>query len=137
MVAKRTPNAIDLHVGGRLRMRRVQLGMSQEKLGDALELTFQQVQKYEKGANRIGASRLVQIARVLEVEPEFFFDGAPASAPATGADGKAPRALPDLLKLLSTNDGIALAGAFMALEATQRGALLHLAKVMAGKEAHP
>jgi transcriptional regulator with XRE-family HTH domain len=75
---KKVPNPIDRHVGSRVRMRRVLLGMSQEKLGEALNLTFQQVQKYEKGTNRIGASRLQQIARTLDVPPAFFFEGAPA-----------------------------------------------------------
>jgi len=75
---KKIPNPIDRHVGSRVRMRRVMLGMSQEKLGDALGLTFQQVQKYEKGTNRIGASRLQQISRTLEVPPAFFFEVAPS-----------------------------------------------------------
>jgi DNA-binding XRE family transcriptional regulator len=75
---KKIPNPIDRHVGSRVRMRRVMLGMSQEKLGDALGLTFQQVQKYEKGTNRIGASRLQQISRTLDVPPAFFFEGAPS-----------------------------------------------------------
>src|SRR5271166_4294179 len=74
----KTPNPIDKHVGARVRMRRLILGMSQGKLGEALNVTFQQVQKYEKGANRIGASRLQQLARVLEVPPAFFFEGAPS-----------------------------------------------------------
>jgi transcriptional regulator with XRE-family HTH domain len=75
---KKLPNPIDRHVGSRVRMRRVMLGMSQEKLGEALGLTFQQVQKYEKGTNRIGASRLQQISRTLDVPPAFFFEGAPS-----------------------------------------------------------
>ena len=76
---KKAPNPIDKHVGSRVRMRRMMLGMSQEKLGDALDLTFQQVQKYEKGTNRIGASRLQQISHILQVPVAFFFEGAPAS----------------------------------------------------------
>lgn len=68
-------DAVDVYVGSRLRLRRTVLGMSQEKLGDAVGLTFQQIQKYEKGANRIGASRLFQFARALDVAPAFFFDG--------------------------------------------------------------
>src|ERR1700722_11098995 len=82
---KKVPNPIDRHVGSRVRMRRVILGMSQEKLGEALGLTFQQVQKYEKGANRIGASRLQQISRTLDVPPAFFFEGAPSFEAAAGA----------------------------------------------------
>ncbi len=68
------PNPIDVHVGARVRLRRTLLGMSQEKLGEALGLTFQQVQKYERGANRVGASRLFDLARVLDVPVSFFFD---------------------------------------------------------------
>ncbi len=68
------PNPIDVHVGTRVRLRRTLLGMSQEKLGDALGLTFQQVQKYERGANRIGASRLYDLSHVLDVPVSFFFD---------------------------------------------------------------
>lgn len=72
------PHPIDVHVGGRVRLRRTLLGMSQERLGDAIGLTFQQVQKYERGANRIGASRLYDLSRVLDVPVSFFFDDAPA-----------------------------------------------------------
>ncbi len=73
----KVPNPIDRHVGSRVRMRRMLLRMSQEKLGEALGVTFQQIQKYEKGANRIGASRLQQIAAALNVPPSFFFEGGP------------------------------------------------------------
>ena len=71
------PSPIDVHVGTRVRLRRTLLGMSQEKLGEALGLTFQQVQKYERGVNRIGASRLFDLARVLDVPIGFFFDDMP------------------------------------------------------------
>ncbi|HYZ34565.1 MAG TPA: helix-turn-helix transcriptional regulator [Crenalkalicoccus sp.] len=71
------PSPIDVHVGSRVRLRRTLLGMSQEKLGEALGLTFQQVQKYERGVNRIGASRLFDLARVLDVPIGFFFDDMP------------------------------------------------------------
>jgi len=74
---KKSPNQIDKHIGSRVRARRVMLGMSQEKLADAHGLTFQQVQKYEKGVNRIGASRLLHIAGILDVSIEFFFEGLP------------------------------------------------------------
>ncbi|MBL1241464.1 MAG: helix-turn-helix transcriptional regulator [OCS116 cluster bacterium] len=74
---KRQPNPIDIHVGGRLRMRRMLVGMSQEKLGESLGLTFQQVQKYEKGTNRIGASRLYKISQILSVPVSFFFENIP------------------------------------------------------------
>src|SRR6266511_2241696 len=75
---KKVPKPTDQYVGSRVRARRMTLGMSQEKLGDALGLTFQQVQKYEKGTNRIGASRLHHIAHILQVPITFLFDGAPA-----------------------------------------------------------
>lgn len=68
------PNPVDIHVGRRVRMRRTLLGMSQEKLGNAVSLTFQQIQKYERGANRIGSSRLFQLSRVLGVPVSYFFD---------------------------------------------------------------
>src|SRR5829696_2567204 len=78
-----TPNPIDVRVGARLRLRRNMLGLSQEKLGEAIGLTFQQVQKYERGANRIGASRLHELSRVLDVPVSFFFDDTdPVRAPA-------------------------------------------------------
>jgi transcriptional regulator with XRE-family HTH domain len=69
------PNPVDVHVGSRVRLRRTLLGMSQEKLGKAVSLTFQQIQKYERGANRIGSSRLYQLATILDVPVSFFFDG--------------------------------------------------------------
>lgn len=74
---KRQPNPVDIHVGSRLRMRRMLVGMSQEKLGESLGLTFQQVQKYEKGTNRIGASRLYKISQILSVPVNFFFENIP------------------------------------------------------------
>lgn len=72
------PNPVDIHVGSRVRLRRTLLGLSQEKLGDAVGLTFQQIQKYERGANRIGASRLFQLSRILDVQISFFFEDIPA-----------------------------------------------------------
>ncbi|HEX2552085.1 MAG TPA: helix-turn-helix transcriptional regulator [Microvirga sp.] len=78
-VSKKSASAVDQHVGSRVRLRRTSIGMSQEKLGEALGITFQQVQKYEKGSNRIGASRLHHIASVLGVDVEFFFQGIPKS----------------------------------------------------------
>ncbi len=76
-MAKKNPNPIDVHVGNRVRMRRMLVGMSQEKLGQKLGLTFQQIQKYEKGANRISASRLFQISEILGVPVQFFFEDLP------------------------------------------------------------
>ena len=74
-MSTKAPNPVDKYVGSRVRMRRIMLGMSQEKLGEALGLTFQQVQKYEKGVNRVGAARLQQIATALDVPVTFFYDG--------------------------------------------------------------
>src|ERR1700704_1308491 len=89
-MAKKAPNPIDKHVGSRVRMRRMMMSMSQEKLGDALSLTFQQVQKYEKGTNRIGASRLQQISNILQVPVSFFFEGAPNLEGQPGGMQEAP-----------------------------------------------
>jgi transcriptional regulator with XRE-family HTH domain len=89
-MAKKAPNPIDRHAGSRVQLRRMMLTMSQEKLGDALNLSFQQVQKYEKGTNRIGASRLQQIADVLQVPVSFFFEGAPRMPGHLGGMGEAP-----------------------------------------------
>lgn len=86
-----TPNPIDVRVGARLRLRRNMLGLSQEKLGEAIGLTFQQVQKYERGTNRIGASRLHELSRVLDVPISFFFDDTdPVRAPAMGGFAEPP-----------------------------------------------
>jgi transcriptional regulator with XRE-family HTH domain len=113
MIAKKAPNPIDKHVGSRVRMRRMMLGMSQEKLGDALGLTFQQVQKYEKGTNRIGASRLQQISQILQVPVAFFFEGAPnipsGPRPDSLQEAPSPAYVSDFL---ATSDGLALTKAF-------------------------
>lgn len=118
---KKEPNPIDRHVGSRVRMRRVMLGMSQEKLGESLGLTFQQVQKYEKGTNRIGASRLQQISRTLDVPPAFFFEGAPTIDAAPHADGGQLRVAEDsnssyVADFLSTSEGLHLNMAFARIQ---------------------
>jgi transcriptional regulator with XRE-family HTH domain len=79
MASKGYPNPIDVHVGGRIRLRRTLLGLSQEKLGEAIGLTFQQVQKYERGANRVGSSRLFDLSRVLDVPIAYFFEEMPSN----------------------------------------------------------
>jgi transcriptional regulator with XRE-family HTH domain len=109
---KKSPNPIDKHVGSRVRMRRMMLSMSQEKLGDALGLTFQQVQKYEKGTNRIGASRLQQISKILQVPVSFFFEGGPDGA-GDFDETSSPSYVSDFL---ATSDGLALTKAFMRIE---------------------
>lgn len=117
MLAKKVPNPTDKHVGSRVRMRRMMLGMSQEKLGDALGLTFQQVQKYEKGTNRIGASRLQQISHVLQVPVEFFFEGGPGAQMGSRGEGMSDAPSPAYVAdFLATSDGLALTKAFMRIE---------------------
>src|SRR5215475_12438942 len=112
---KKAPNPIDHHVGARVRMRRIMLAMSQEKLGAALNLTFQQVQKYEKGTNRIGAGRLQQLSHVLQVPVEFFFEGAPnASAP--HGSNKSELWMAQIDDFVSNPDGLRLIRAFMRID---------------------
>jgi transcriptional regulator with XRE-family HTH domain len=105
--AKKAGNPIDQHVGGRVRMRRMMLGMSQSTLGEKLSVTFQQVQKYEKGSNRIGASRLQLISDVLEAPISFFFDGAPGAG-----TGKRDEESAVLTSFAASADGLALIRAF-------------------------
>ena len=111
-MSKKSPNPIDKHVGSRVRMRRMMISMSQEKLGDRLGITFQQIQKYEKGTNRIGASRLQTIAIVLGVPVAFFFEGAPVPSGSPGGftESPSPAYVSDFL---ATSDGLSLTKAFM------------------------
>lgn len=139
---KKVPNPIDRHVGSRVRMRRVILGMSQEKLGEALGLTFQQVQKYEKGANRIGASRLQQISRTLDVPPAFFFEGAPSfETVANGEDGRIGVSEDShstyVADFLSTAEGLHLNMAFARIHDPKvRKRIIDLVTALAGDEAN-
>jgi transcriptional regulator with XRE-family HTH domain len=130
-------NPIDMHVGSRVRMRRLMLEMSQSKLADALGLTFQQVQKYEKGANRIGASRLQHISQILEVPVPFFFEGAPTAS--AGPPAKAPADAPSpsyVRDFLATSDGLALVKAFVCIEdAKLRRAIVRLVEEIAPETA--
>lgn len=128
-MTRKMPNPVDVHVGARVRMRRMLIGMSQEKLGESLGLTFQQVQKYEKGSNRIGASRLYQIGSVLGVPIEFFFEGLERDQ---ASDGAYHGASFDT-ELLSSAEGIQLNSAFFAISDPRlRKRLLDLVKAMAG-----
>ena len=112
---QKSPNPTDKHVGGRVRMRRMMLGMSQTELGTNIGLTFQQVQKYEKGTNRIGAGRLQQIARILKVPVAVFFEGSPREGGAASETDQAP--LPSYVNdFLATSDGLALTKAFMQIK---------------------
>ena len=111
----KSANAIDKYVGARVRMRRMTLSMSQGKLGGELGLTFQQVQKYEKGTNRIGASRLQQISHILQVPVSFFFEGAPTPELPQNQITGAP-ALSYVSDFLATSDGLALTKAFTRIK---------------------
>jgi transcriptional regulator with XRE-family HTH domain len=107
----KAPNPVDKHVGSRVRMRRIMLGMSQEKLGEGLGLTFQQIQKYEKGSNRIGASRLQQICDILRIPVSFLFEGVPGGT--INAEGMTEPASPAYVAdFLATAEGLALVRAF-------------------------
>jgi transcriptional regulator with XRE-family HTH domain len=114
-MATKIPNPTDKYVGSRVRMRRMMLGLSQEKLADALGLTFQQVQKYEKGTNRISASRLQAISQILDAPVHFFFDGAPQLGKAGHEPGESasPAYVTDFL---TTSDGLALVKAFVRIK---------------------
>ena len=112
-MAGKKPNPVDTHVGSRLLLRRMLLGMSQERIGESMGLTFQQVQKYEKGVNRIGASRLFQISKILDVPVQFFFEEAPH------ADGAPARGMAEadsetfILEFLNSREGLELNRAFV------------------------
>ena len=133
----RRPNPIDVHVGSRVRLRRMLMGISQEKLGEQLGLTFQQVQKYEKGVNRIGASRLFDIANVLNVPVQFFYDDAPPEAsrflPLNGfAERPVEAYLPDFL---NTREGVELNKAYARItDIRTRRAVLELVRALAPAE---
>jgi transcriptional regulator with XRE-family HTH domain len=132
-MAKKAPNPIDKHVGSRVRMRRMMLNMSQEKLGDALGLTFQQVQKYEKGTNRIGASRLHQIAQILQVPVSFLYEGAPTvGGHHSGGMSEAPSPA-YVADFLATSDGLSLTKAFMRIKSSKlRRRIVDLVEQIAG-----
>ncbi len=133
-MVKKNPNPVDIHVGGRVRMRRILIGLSQEKLGDQLGLTFQQVQKYEKGSNRISASRLWQMAKILGVPVSFFFDDLPESETGGAQAGFGESAGEGaLMDFLSSTEGFQLNRAFSQIEdPAVRRKLVELAKALAG-----
>ena len=108
---KKTPNPIDVHVGSRIRLRRTMIGMSQEKLGESLGITFQQVQKYEKGTNRVGASRLQNISAILNVPVSYFFEDAPGGDASAG--GFEENSASQVVNFLSTTEGLQLNRAFV------------------------
>ena len=133
-MSTKAPDPVDKYVGSRVRMRRIMLGMSQEKLGEALGLTFQQVQKYEKGTNRVGASRLQQISEILQVPVSFLFDGGPSgTVNAEGfSEGGSPAYVSDFL---ATSEGLALTRAFTRItDAKMRRSIVELVEQVAARE---
>ena len=134
MTEDKKPHPIDVHVGSRVRLRRTMIGMSQEKLGEALGITFQQIQKYEKGANRIGASRLQQISSVLNTPISFFFEDAPGGG--AGAEGFAETSSTSyVVDFLSSSEGLQLNRAFVKIEDPKvRRKIVELVKTLANDE---
>jgi transcriptional regulator with XRE-family HTH domain len=134
-----TPHPIDVHVGSRVRLRRLMQGMSQEQLGAAIGLTFQQVQKYERGANRIGASRLYYLGQVLDVPPEFFYsDVDPVRAPAIPGGFAEPPAEAFEEDPLRQRETIELVEAYYAIsDHAVRRRLFELARALAAETASP
>ena len=130
----RRANPIDVHVGSRVRLRRMLLGMSQEKLGEFLGLTFQQIQKYEKGINRVGASRLFDLAKVLGVTVQFFYDELPGSL-ADGATGFAERPAESYaVEFLGSREGLELNKAFARItDPRVRRSIVELVRAYAGE----
>ena len=130
----KTPNPIDIHVGSRVRLRRMLLGMSQEKLGERMGLTFQQIQKYEKGANRIGASRLFDLSKILEVPVQFFFEEAPLESGGFAVPGMAePQAEERILDFLNSREGLELNRAFVQIRDVKvRRKLIDLVRSLSG-----
>jgi transcriptional regulator with XRE-family HTH domain len=118
MLERKAINAVDVYVGSRIRMRRIMLNMSQTALGDALGLTFQQVQKYEKGMNRVSSSRLQALADILSVSVSFFFDGAPGDRDSVKDVLKTP-APEYVMEFLTSKDGIALVSAFTRIKSVE------------------
>jgi transcriptional regulator with XRE-family HTH domain len=135
-MATKAPNPIDKYVGSRVRMRRIMLGMSQEKLGEALGLTFQQIQKYEKGTNRVGASRIQQISEILQVPVSFLFEGGPTST-ASGGNGFGEASSPTYVSdFLATSEGLALTRAFTRIaDSKLRRSIVDLVEQIAAREA--
>ena len=133
-MSTKAPNPVDKHVGSRVRMRRIMLGMSQEKLGEALGLTFQQVQKYEKGTNRVGASRIQQISEILQVPVSFLFEGGPSGTIDNGGlgEGRSPAYVADFL---ATSEGMALTRAFTRIvDGRLRRSIVELVEQIAARE---
>jgi transcriptional regulator with XRE-family HTH domain len=131
IAAKKGPNPVDKHVGSRVRMRRKMMNMSQVELADGLGITFQQVQKYENGSNRISASRLQEAARILQVPVPFFFEGAPEGV---GQDRSTP--LPAYVnEFVSSSDGLRLIKAFIRIHnAELQRRIVRLVRAIVGED---
>jgi Predicted transcriptional regulators len=135
MVEKKKPNDIDVNVGQRIRLRRQILGMSQTTLGDALGITFQQVQKYEKGTNRVGASRLSHIASILSVPVSHFFEGMPTAEGSDRPDSVQHTPENLVTSFLSTSEGLALNRAFTKIvDPGIRKKIVGLVKALAAED---
>lgn len=141
-MAKKQPSSIDAHVGSRVRLRRMLIGMSQEKLGELLGLTFQQVQKYEKGANRIGASRLYDISQILSVPVQYFFEDVPSTVHNEHRNGsghspsvKEADQSPLVMEFVSSAEGLQLIRSYTKVTDTRvRKRILELVKSLCGEE---
>jgi transcriptional regulator with XRE-family HTH domain len=132
LVPKKQANPVDIQVGNRVRIRRMLIGMSQERLGELLNLTFQQVQKYEKGVNRIGAGRLFDVSRILSVPIDYFYEGVGAQL---GQEGFAEESAPPVMEFVSSGEGMQLSLAFMKIRDVKvRKRVLDLVKSLAEEE---
>ena len=136
MMSPKAPGALDRYVGNRMRVRRLEVGMSQEKLGEALGITFQQVQKYENGTNRVSISRLHQIAQALETPISYFYEGAADGLDAGGslADPELAGVASDFLKL---GEGRALMRSFVGMTTAQRRQVIEFVRQIAGDVESP
>ena len=132
---KKRPNPIDIHVGSRVRLRRNMLGMSQEKLGERLGITFQQVQKYEKGTNRVGASRLQAIASILDTPVSFFFEDAPGQDARPSKGFSEENATSYVVDFISSAEGLQLNRAFVRItDPKVRRKIIELVRTIAADE---
>ncbi|WP_439273052.1 helix-turn-helix domain-containing protein [Pseudochrobactrum sp. HB0163] len=132
---KKKPNPIDIHVGSRIRLRRNMLGLSQEKLGENLGITFQQIQKYEKGTNRVGASRLQAISSILSVPVAFFFEDAPEQAGQAAAGFSEEHETNYVVDFLHTSEGVQLTRYFTKIaDPKVRRKIIDLVKTLANED---
>jgi transcriptional regulator with XRE-family HTH domain len=130
-MARKIPKPVDAFVGAKIRARRVELSISQEKLGTALGVSFQQVQKYEKGMNRVSSSRLMQIANTLDVPPPYFFEGAPSASYKAGTKSVSPDFVKDFI---ASKDGLALVRAFLKIPKGLHRSIVNLVDKIAEHE---